>query len=170
MIAESEMGLRGGRRPEAFSVRVPEDRGLLPVEFCAVALRATYDGVMNLVEAGEIRWAFDISTRGARRSLVRVHRESFLWLLAGRRSNERSALPYAAASDVARSILPSARATVTSTELMAWLFCSHQHITRLFRQGAIEQVGRPSARYGINAIRHAAVPSVARFLARRVIK
>ena len=167
MIAELEFGKRNA---EGFSVRVPEDRGLLPVEFCAVALRATYDGVMNLVEAGEIKWAFDISTPDAKRSLVRVHRESFLWLLAGQRSNERSALSCATASDVARSILPKTRATVTSTELMAWLFCSHQHITRLFQQGAIEQVGRPSTRFGINAIRYAAVPSVVRFLKRRVIK
>ena len=53
---------------------------------------------------------------------------------------------------------------------MAGLFCSPTHLTNLLREGALEQVGEPSAERGINAVRRITTASVARFLMRRVIK
>ena len=99
-----------------------------------------------------------------------MHRESFLWLAANEGSNERSKASFPTALAMARSILPANRSTVTSTELMARLFCSHGHITNLLRAGALEQVGRPLASRGVNAVRRVSCASVASFLARRIIK
>ena len=151
-------------------VSVPENHPLLPIEFCAVVLRASVDGVLNLIEAGRLKWSFDISTPDTRRMEVRIWRTSFLWLLERQRSNEGSESSSETARAVVRSILPANRPTVTSTELMARLFCSQSHVTNLLREGALEQVGQPVKHQGVNAIRRIATASVARFLMRRVIK
>jgi hypothetical protein len=62
--------------PVKFSFGFTERRPLVPVGAAAMFLNVTTRKVLELIESGELRWAFDIRSQDAARREVRVLRQS----------------------------------------------------------------------------------------------
>jgi hypothetical protein len=107
------------------------------------------DDVLRLIDTGQIRWAWDISRKGARRPEVRIWRESLLAYLA----RESGGDPKAFGADdlslpqVIEAILPRPpaltprAATVRGRELQRRLLCCRTHLARLIADGELCCVG-----------------------------
>jgi hypothetical protein len=104
--------------------------------------------VLKLIDSRQIRWAWDISRRGAGRPEVRLWRDSVLACLA--KENGAAAPPADDLSleQVIDAILPrpnanSVRAsTVCGRELQRRFLCSQKHIGRLIADGDLCCLGR----------------------------
>jgi hypothetical protein len=106
------------------------------------------DGVLRLIDSREIRWAWDISRKGARRPEVRIWRESLLAYLA----REDGAAPPAPGEQlelpqVITAILPKPyaltprAATVRGTELQRRFLCCRTHLSGLIADGELSCLG-----------------------------
>jgi hypothetical protein len=107
------------------------------------------DDVLRLIDTREIRWAWDISRKGARRPEVRIWRESLLAYLA----RESGGAPKAPGADdlsfpqVIAAILPRPpalaprTATVRGRELQRRFLCCRTHLTGLIADGELCCVG-----------------------------
>jgi len=106
------------------------------------------DDVLRLIDRREIRWAWDIARRGARRPEVRIWRESLLAYLAreGGGSNEGGAEDLTL-EQVIGAILPKPAAitpraaTVGGRELQRRFLCSQTHVAQLIADGELSCLG-----------------------------
>ena len=106
------------------------------------------DDVLRLIDRREIRWAWDIARRGARRPEVRIWRESLLAYLA----QEGGGATDCGAEDltleqVIGAILPKPAAItpraapVGGGELQRRFLCSRIHVARLIGDGELSCLG-----------------------------
>jgi hypothetical protein len=107
------------------------------------------DDVLRLIDTREIRWAWDISRKGARRPEVRIWRESLLAYLARESGGAAKAFGADGLSllQVIEAILPrppalTARAaTVRGRELQRRFLCCQGHLAGLIADGELCCVG-----------------------------
>jgi hypothetical protein len=107
------------------------------------------DEVLRLIDTRQIRWAWDISRKGARRPEVRIWRESLLACLA----RESGGAPKTFGADdlslpqVIETILPRPpaltprAATVRGSELQRRFLCCRTHLAGLIADGELCCVG-----------------------------
>ncbi len=107
------------------------------------------DDVLRLIDSREIRWAWDISRKGARRPEVRIWRESLLAYLA-RESGGGGPAPAPdelSLTQVIEAILPRPpalaprAATVRGRELQRRFLCCQGHLAGLIADGELCCVG-----------------------------
>jgi hypothetical protein len=112
--------------------------------------RCGKDEVLRLIDTRQIRWAWDIARKGARRPEVRIWRESLIACLA--EESGAGAIPLAdglSLSQVIETILPTpaaltARGSVLrSVELQRRFLCCRGHIAGLIADGELCRVGPP---------------------------
>ncbi len=107
------------------------------------------DDVLRLIDTRQIRWAWDISRKGARRPEVRIWRESLLAYLA---RESGAGAPACGADDlslaqVIEAILPKPpaltprAATVRGRELQRRFLCCPTHLAGLIADGELCCVG-----------------------------
>jgi hypothetical protein len=115
--------------------------------------RLSKSDVLGLIDTREIRWAWDIARRNARRPEVRIWRESLVAYLS--RENAGEAAPLAddlSLSQVIEAILPrppvlSMRTgTVRGSDLQKRFLCCQTHITHLVADGELCSVSPPRPR------------------------
>lgn len=104
--------------------------------------------VLRLIDNGQIRWAWDIARKGARRPEVRIWRESLLAYLASENGGDsapvQEELPL---GEVIATILPkppalSVRATtVRGSDLQRRFLCCRTHLAGLIADGELSCVG-----------------------------
>jgi hypothetical protein len=107
------------------------------------------DDVLRLIDTRQIRWAWDISRKGARRPEVRIWRESLLAYLARESGGAGPAPPPddLSLSQVIEAILPRPpalnlrAATVRGTELQRRFLCCRTHLAGLIADGELCCVG-----------------------------
>lgn len=107
------------------------------------------DDVLRLIDSREIRWAWDISRRGARRPEVRIWRESLLAYLARESGAARPPAPPEdlALPQVIAAILPKPpaltprAATVPGRDLQRRFLCCRTHLAGLIADGELCCVG-----------------------------
>ena len=108
--------------------------------------RCGRDEALRLIDSGEIRWAWDIARRGARRPEVRIWRESLLAYLA-REGGAAERADEAELGEVIAAILPKPwaltprTATVRGTELQRRFLCCRTHLAGLIADGELSCVG-----------------------------
>jgi hypothetical protein len=110
--------------------------------------RVGRDDVLKLIDSREIRWAWDIARKGARRPEVRIWRESLLAYLARERQAPSGAKPEEPElGEVIGAILPKPwaltprAATLRGTELQRRFLCCRTHLAGLIADGELSCVG-----------------------------
>jgi hypothetical protein len=117
-----------------FDLKLPTGRPLVPIEAIMVLLDKSEDDVLNLIECGFLRWAFNIAAPDAERRELRVYRESVLDYLhdAHQQSSYYAFDPDAALERVITAILPpGTQPTFTASKFARRLTCSSQHVLNL---------------------------------------
>jgi hypothetical protein len=130
-----------------FDLKLPTGRPLVPIEAIMVLLDKSEDDILNLIECGFLRWAFDISTPppnleprtsnvepGRRRRELRVYRESVLDYLhdAHQQPPYYSFEPEPTLERVITVILPpGTQPTLMASKFARRLTCSSQHVLNL---------------------------------------
>jgi hypothetical protein len=111
--------------------------------------RLSRDEALRLIDNGQIQWAWDISRLGARRSEVRIWRESLLSYLAAESGQAKKKKPEAAPlQDVIAAILPKPwaltprAAVVGRRELQRRFLCCRTHLAGLVEDGELRVCGR----------------------------
>ena len=109
--------------------------------------RLTLNDVLKLIDSRQIRWAWDISRKGARRPEVRLWRDSVLAWLAREDGGPAAPADDRSLDQVINAILPrpdalSRRAaTLRSRDLQRRFLCSQMLIGRLIAGGDLCCVG-----------------------------
>jgi hypothetical protein len=109
--------------------------------------RLSLNDILKLIDARQIRWAWEISRRGNRRPEVRIWHESLLAYLAGESGGATPRADHLSLEQVIASILPKPAAnspraaTLHGRELQKRLLCGHMHISRLVADGELCCVG-----------------------------
>jgi hypothetical protein len=106
--------------------------------------------VLKLIDNREIRWAWDISRKGARRPEVRIWRDSLLAYLAREGADGPAQAPppdALALPQVIEAVLPKPSvftprgSTVRGTELQRRFLCCRTHLAGLIADGELSCVG-----------------------------
>jgi hypothetical protein len=109
-----------------FDLRIPARRPLLPLKAAMVFLDRDEDGVVSLVENGNLSVAFDLSARGAARRLLMVWRQSAVeYCAGGPRPHEME--------EVMADILPD-RPSLRVSEVKNIFSCNQGHLANLVEQ------------------------------------
>ncbi len=105
---------------------IPAARPLVPLEAIMVLLDIDEDSVLGLIDAGELRWAWNIASSGADRREIRVLRDSLLsyCALSGQPADAAALWPI---------VFGHSRDVVRSTELQRLFSCSSSHVHRLIK-------------------------------------
>ena len=143
-------------------VNLPAARHLLPMEVCVLLLDKEPDQVLQIMESGQIDFAWNIASPGARRRDLRIWRESLLALVNRSASEPRSV------EDVINSILPAR--DPRTPELQRWFCASQSHVQRLVEAGELRPCAPPVATRGPNAFTRIERASVAEFLRKRRLR
>jgi hypothetical protein len=109
--------------------------------------RLGYNDVLRLIDSRQIRWAWDIAGRGARRPEVRIWRDSLIAALAREHGAEVADGGNLTLAQVIEAILPRPAAlamrsgAVAFHELQRRLLCGRNHLLRLVADGELCRVG-----------------------------
>jgi len=113
--------------------------------------RFSKDEVLMLIDTRQIRWAWDIARKGARRPEVRIWRESLIACLAQESGGAAPLADDLSLPQVIEAILPRPAvlamraATLHAGELQRRLLCCRAHIAGLIADRELSRVG-PSGR------------------------
>jgi len=106
------------------------------------------DDVLRLIDSRQIRWAWDISRKGARRPEVRIWRESLLAYLARENGGDPKAfgaddlaLPQVIGAILPKPPLAPRTAIVRGRELQRQFLCCQGHLAGLIADGELCCVG-----------------------------
>lgn len=113
---------------------LPVRRALVSVETAKAVLNTSEDSVLGLIDAGKIRFAFDVARRGARRRTIRIFALS-LFDLVNRQSTQPSQL-----EDCLKYILPMTAPVVTSSRLTETLNVGATHVAALVKAREIREL------------------------------
>src|SRR5271166_2962860 len=115
--------------------------------------RLTPDDALRLIDSRQVRWAWDISRKGARRPEVRIWRASLLVYLARENGGAVEAPPEEMSlAQVIEAILPKPAAltpraaSVCGRELQRRFMCCSAHLTGLIADGELSCVGPKKAK------------------------
>ena len=140
-----------------FDLRISARRPLVPIEAVMVLADQDEDDVLNLVERGLIRYAWNIATPGAERREIRVWRDSLIeYLRNGEDANSAIGDRRSAISGkekplrtIIESFLPKPSLinnckTIRGVEVARRLSCGPSHITNLLDAGQL-RIAFPAA-------------------------
>jgi len=119
----------------SFDLRLPAGRPLVPIEAVMVLIDRDEDDILNLVELGKLRWAFDISSPGTKRRELRIHRESVLEYLSS--SHEATKDTNLISGILPKPTLVQAHATIRGTELGRRFSCCQWLVANLIDTGEL---------------------------------
>jgi len=106
---------------------------LIPLEFAAFLLHRRRESLLQEVEAGRLKFVFDLRARDGSKSFLRIWRRSVLACQTGN-------YPWADESAVLEDVLPSER-QVTSLTLAESFGCDADSIYRIARYFTVLQRG-----------------------------
>jgi len=112
---------------------IPAARPLVPVEVLMTLGDLHEDDALELVQSGQIAWAWDIRAPSAERREIRIWRESLLGWLSDRTG---AGQPECAIS----ALFPHSLAEIKSTELQRMFCCSQYHVYTLIAGGCITAI------------------------------
>lgn len=119
-----------------FDLQVSAGRPLMSVWAVVGVLDRSEDDVLNLVECGWLRWAWDIRGKGAEKATLRISAQSVVDYSNNTQRFHR-ALPTESRrtridlETVVQNLLPHSRPDFRATEIMKLLNCSSQHVQNL---------------------------------------
>ena len=111
--------------------------------------RLGLDDVLRLIDSRQIRWAWDIARRGARRPEVRIWRDSLVACLAREEGVKPPPMENLSLDQVIEAILRRAAAlsrraaSISFYELQRRLLCCRTHLHGLIDDGELCRVGQP---------------------------
>lgn len=144
------------------NLSIPAERPMVPIEAAIVLLNRDYDSIVGMVDAGELPWAWDIRSEGAKRREIRVWRDNLLDVMSGATSLTGDE------GVVLDSLIGHKRDEVRSPELQRIFSCSHNHIFELLDDKLI--TATKAQTLGVNGFARISRVSVFDFLrARRVV-
>ena len=147
-------------------ILIPNTRPLMTVSTAAAALDTTTAGVVELVDSGRIRFAWDLAIKGARSRCLRVLARCVADL-----QHDRNTLPEgeaAAWETVLRLILPHQRKRIPLRELASTFAASEKWALDVAHAGVIPAEVRDETR-GPNSTFWFPVDRVAEFLRDRLL-
>jgi len=147
---------------QPFVLQLSSRRPLVPLSVCMVLLDCSEDEVLQLVEAGDLRFAWDLRSRDATRRDISVWRSSVSEYVTSGPGQVRHSFIEA---EVLESLFPHSRAEVKSTELQRMFSCSSTHIMELIRAGELDGLNEPG--HGPDGFVRVTRASVVEFLKRR---
>jgi hypothetical protein len=109
--------------------------------------RCSKDDVLTLIDTRQIKWAWDIARKDARRPEVRIWRESLIAYLAGENGGAAALTGDLSLPQVIEAVLPRPAslglraATMRGKELQRRFLCSGAHLGGLIADGELCQVG-----------------------------
>ena len=109
-------------------------RALVSVDTVKAILDRSEDFVLALIEAGKLRFAFNLSRRDCHRRLLRILSLSVHDYVTGRDSQPGNV------GDAVRYALPGSSPEITSAWLARHLNTSHSHVHGLLREGSLHEV------------------------------
>src|SRR5687768_14820059 len=125
-------------------LRISAERPLVPLEACVVLLDQDCDALLNLIERGALRWAFDIRRESADRREVRVLRDCILSYPLPEKEWQRGGTE-AELDDATKNILPplasehvAAISTIKVPVLARRFGCEPEHIRNLIKDGSLQ--------------------------------
>ena len=119
----------------AFDLRIPTGRPLFNLGAAMGILDRSEDDILNLIEVGLLRWAFDIRGLGARCAEWRIWRQSIVDYA------NSPVIPERRRDQVIASILPKpCRTEIGRMQLARALNCSHTHVCQLIDAGELVAV------------------------------
>ena len=149
-----------------FPLQLPVSRPLVPIEAAMVMLDRTEDEVLELLDTGELTWAWDIRSPDADRREIRIWRESLMgYFDRGSRGLKPAEPP--SEPQVLAAVIPT-RPELRSTEIRRIFTCSSTHVLKLVRAGCLDGLNPPHV--GPNGFVRVRRASVIRFLQQRVVK
>ncbi|MGC8743360.1 MAG: hypothetical protein ACP5T0_05730 [Verrucomicrobiia bacterium] len=113
--------------------------GLVPLRVCSVALGVSEIQVMQMIEEGRLRWAFDLRRKTARRAFVLVMAQNLLDIQQ-EGSNPPLCLNDKNESDWNKAlqlILPHQKPLIKGSEIVRAFSISSQHMMNLVNDGAL---------------------------------
>jgi hypothetical protein len=135
-------------------------RPLVDVYCCVAALGCSEDAVLQLIDEGKLRWAWNIARAGSGRRCVRVFAGSLAAYQAGRTEAENC-------DKVLAAILPGHSPLIQSAVLARALLCARHHVATLLTDGELD--GKGARGMGPNSSPEIMRASAVRFLKRRVL-
>ncbi len=128
-------------QPE-FDLQLPAGRPLIPIEAVMVLADRDEDDVLNLIDIGMLRWAFDIATPGTDRRELRIFRESLIDYLRGDtaamgRKNQTETVEGIIARILPRPSIVNGYGTIRGTELQRRFSCCQGHVNNLIKTGEL---------------------------------
>lgn len=123
----------------AFDLRLPAGRPLVPIEAVMVLLDRDEDDVMNLIDTGALRCAWNIASPGSERREIRVWRDSVLAYLKGQPTNAKEEINLRA---IIKGFLPAPTllqgwSTIRGVEIARRLSCSQWLVGNLITTGEL---------------------------------
>ncbi len=113
---------------------LPIRRALVSVETAKAVLNKGEDAVLELIETGKLRFAFDLGKAGSHRRCLRIFALSLFDYV-----NRQDTQP-AKVEDVIRYIMPLVTPTVAGARLADILNISSSHVTGLCEGGELREV------------------------------
>jgi len=113
--------------------------GLVPLRVCSVALGMSEIQVMQMIEEGRLRWAFDLRRKTARRAFVLVMAQN-LFDIQQEGSNPRLCLNDKNEDDWDKAlqlILPHQKPLIKGSEIVRAFSISSQHMMNLVNDGVL---------------------------------
>jgi len=147
------------------ALQIAPERTFLPLIFVCVAHGLNEDKALELIEAGMIHPAFNI-TRAETRKEIRIARAALLDYRPGK-PRARLSLETVIAESFPPYLFLAKIALIRGIDLRARLSCSEAHLAGLLKDGELIQADEP--RRGRAASPHIVFDSVVEFLKRRVI-